>query len=89
MQQAWRTVREVKIESMGDSTFLFKFASEEENKRVFIGGPWYFDRALLVLSEPAGIGDIKNQSFTHTTFWVQIHNIPHNVYEQGSNSKTR
>lgn len=28
MQIAWRTVKEVKIESMGDNIFLFKFASE-------------------------------------------------------------
>ena len=76
MQQAWRTVKEVKIESMGENTFLFKFASEGEKKRVLMGGPWHFDRALLVLSELTGIGDIKEQSFTHTSFWVQIHNIP-------------
>ena len=39
--------------------FLFKFATEGENKRVFIGGPWNFDRALLVLAELISIGDIK------------------------------
>lgn len=39
MQQTWRTVKEVKIEGMRDNIFLFKFASEEEKKRVFIGGP--------------------------------------------------
>lgn len=37
MQQAWKRVKEVKIESMGDNIFLFKFATEEENKRVFMG----------------------------------------------------
>lgn len=76
MQQVWKTVKEVKIKSMGDNIFLFKFASEKEKKRVLIGGPWHFDRVLIVLFEPTRIGDIKNQSFTHVTFWVQIHNIP-------------
>ncbi|KAL9426214.1 hypothetical protein AB3S75_033064 [Citrus x aurantiifolia] len=61
---------------MGDNIFLFKFTSEDEKKRVLMGGVWHFDRALLVLTEPTGIGDIKNQSFTHATFWVQLHNIP-------------
>lgn len=39
-------------------------------------GQWHFDRTLIVLSEQAGIGNIKKQSFTYTSFWVQIHNIP-------------
>lgn len=39
MQQTWRALKGVKIESMGDSTFLFKFATEEEKKRVLMGGP--------------------------------------------------
>lgn len=76
MNQAWRTAREVKIESMGDNVFLFKFANAVDRKRILKGGPWHFDRALLVLAEPSGIGDIQKQSFTHTSFWVQIHNIP-------------
>ena len=78
MQQAWRIVKEVKIESMGDNIFLFKFATEEEKKRVFMGGggAWHFHRSLLVLYELEGIGDIKDQSFTHISFWVQVHNIP-------------
>lgn len=70
-------MKEVKIESIGDNIFLFKFATKEETKRVLMGrGPWHFDRSLLVLVEQAGIDDIKDQSFTHTSFWVQLHNIP-------------
>lgn len=75
MQQACKTIKEVKIESIRDNVFLFKFATKEEKRIVFIGDPWHFDRALLVLAEPSGIGDIKKQSFTHTSFLVQIHNI--------------
>lgn len=80
MQQAWKRVKEVKIESVGDNIFLFKFATEEEKKRVFIGGggggAWHFDISLLVLTEVVGIGGIKDQSFTHASSWVQMHNIP-------------
>lgn len=68
MQLAWRTVKVVKVESMGDNIFLFKFAAEEPKKRVLMGGPWHFDKALIVLTEPTGIDDIKTQSFTHTPF---------------------
>lgn len=77
MQQAWKIVKEVKIEIMGDNIFLFKFATEEEKKRVFMGeGVWHFGRSLLVLTELVGISGIKDQSFTHASSWVQMHNIP-------------
>ena len=76
MQQAWRTVNEVKIESMGENTFLFKFASEGEKKRVLKGGPWHFDKALIVMTKPAGLGEVTKKNFTHVSFWVQILNVP-------------
>ncbi|KAH9735309.1 zinc knuckle protein [Citrus sinensis] len=74
MQQVWRSVKEVKVESMGENIFIFKFASEGEKKRILHGGPWHFNNWLMVLTEPTGIGDIKQQTFTYTSFWVQIHN---------------
>ncbi|TXG51275.1 hypothetical protein EZV62_023799 [Acer yangbiense] len=40
------------------------------------GGPWSFDKALLVLEEPVGKGDIQGMSFNKTAFWIQIHNVP-------------
>ena len=50
MQLALRTVKEIKVESMGDNVFLFRFGSEEEKKGILMGGPWHFDRPLIVLS---------------------------------------
>lgn len=70
MLQIWRTNREVKIESLGNNIFMFKFDLEADKKRVMGGGPWHFDQALIVLTEPKGIGDIANQPFTHTSFWI-------------------
>ncbi|KAL9438498.1 hypothetical protein AB3S75_024216 [Citrus x aurantiifolia] len=76
MQHVWRTMREVKIESLGDNMFMFKFNAEEDKKRIMAGGPWHFNRALIVLKEPSGIRDITQQAFTHASFWVQICNVP-------------
>ncbi|KAH9792118.1 CCHC-type domain-containing protein [Citrus sinensis] len=76
MLQIWRTNKEVRIESLGSNIFMFKFDVEADKKRVMGGGPWHFDRALMVLTEPKGIGDIANQSFTHTPFWVHLRNMP-------------
>ena len=41
-----------------------------------MGGPWHFDRALIVLEEPKGIGNVADQPFSHVSFWVQLHNVP-------------
>lgn len=60
MRQVWRSIKEVKVESMGSNVFLFKFNTEEDKKRVLTGGPWHFDRALIILSEPMGWGMSKN-----------------------------
>ncbi|KAL9446099.1 hypothetical protein AB3S75_013884 [Citrus x aurantiifolia] len=76
MSQVWRTVREVRIEELGENIFMFKFATEADKKRILTGGPWHFNRALMVLIEPTGLGEVTKQSFSHAPFWVQIHNVP-------------
>lgn len=68
IQLVWRTGQEVKIESLGDNVFMFKFGSNEDKRRILAGGPWHFERALIVLTELSGIGDIKKQDFSHVSF---------------------
>ncbi|KAL9440453.1 hypothetical protein AB3S75_019170 [Citrus x aurantiifolia] len=76
LQMVWRTTKEVRIESLGNNVFLFKFALEANKKRILAGGPWHFDRALIILTEPKGFGEVTRQAFTHTSFWVQLRNVP-------------
>lgn len=68
IQRIWKTSRDVKIESLGDNVFMFKFGSEMDKRSVLVGGPWHFDRALIVLKEPAGIRDLKKQNFSRASF---------------------
>ena len=70
LHQALHTVQDFKIESIGSNIFMFKFSLEADKKIVLNGGPWYFDRALIGLQEPSGIGSIKKQSFSHASFWI-------------------
>lgn len=57
--------KKVKVESLGDNVFMFKFGAEVDKKRALKGGPWHFARALIVFTEPKGIRNILKQSFTH------------------------
>lgn len=68
MQRIWKTSREVKIESLGDNVFMFKFGFEMDKRSVLVGGPWHFDRALIVVKEPAGIGDVNKLNFSQASF---------------------
>lgn len=49
---------------------MFKFGSENDKRSIIMGGPWHFDRALIALMEPVGIGDVKKQKFSYVSFWV-------------------
>ena len=59
MQKVWKTSREVQIESLRDNVLMFKFGSEADKRSIMVGGPWHFNRALMVLTEPVGIGEVK------------------------------
>lgn len=76
MQQVWRSIKELKVESLGENVFIFKFAAKSEKKRILHEGPWHFNNLLMVLIEPSNLGNIKQRAFNHTSFWVQIHNAP-------------
>lgn len=55
------------------------------------GGPWHFDRALIALQEPSGIGNVIEQPFSHVLFWAYLQNVPlmcadsSTIRETGSN----
>lgn len=80
LQQVWKTIREVQIEEMGDNIFILKFGIDADKRNILAGlgaaRAWHFNRALIVLVEPSGIGEVTKQAGTHASFWVQIHNVP-------------
>ncbi|TXG51438.1 hypothetical protein EZV62_023962 [Acer yangbiense] len=52
------------------------FPNLEVQSMIWSRGPWHFDRNLIVLKKPIGVGDISKLSFHMVEFWVQIHNLP-------------
>lgn len=70
MQQASQNIIEVKIESLGENVFMFKFGVEVDKIRVLTIGPWHFNNALIVFTKLVGMGEISKQSFTHISFWL-------------------
>ncbi|KAL5744815.1 hypothetical protein ACOSQ2_027931 [Xanthoceras sorbifolium] len=72
----WRTTRDVEIESVGMNVFIFHFGCEWDRKRVLEGGPWCFDKFLIVLREVQGVGRISVLDFNFVPLWVQLYNLP-------------
>ncbi|KAL5777297.1 hypothetical protein ACOSP7_010223 [Xanthoceras sorbifolium] len=52
----WRTKQEVQVEVLQENIFVFHFRNYEDRQRVLSGGPWSFDRGLLVLEELKELG---------------------------------
>ncbi|KAK3195438.1 hypothetical protein Dsin_026748 [Dipteronia sinensis] len=64
----WKIKQGVEIEVVDGNVFSFTFKCTEDRQMVLHGGPWRFDKALLVLVEPTGKGDIKEISFNKEAF---------------------
>ncbi|KAL5841818.1 hypothetical protein ACOSQ3_012421 [Xanthoceras sorbifolium] len=71
----WRTTKGMDIEILGGNLFVFRFNCELDRKRVLEGGPWTFDKQLIVLREATGMGRISEIDFSWSPFWIQLHNL--------------
>ncbi|KAK3192989.1 hypothetical protein Dsin_024299 [Dipteronia sinensis] len=75
MNRIWRVDGGVEIEPIKGNIFAFFFKNAEDRQRVLNGGPWSFDRAIIVFEKPAGTGDVLDMKFNSVDFWVQVHNL--------------
>ncbi|TXG73941.1 hypothetical protein EZV62_002520 [Acer yangbiense] len=74
--EIWKIKQGVEIEVVDGNVFSFTFKCAEDRRMVLQGGPWRFDKALLVLVEPTERGAIQEISFNKAAFWIQILNVP-------------
>ena len=44
--------------------------------RVLAGEPWSFDKYLVAMQKFDGSKDVRDMSFEHATFWIQVHDLP-------------
>ncbi|KAL5814842.1 hypothetical protein ACOSQ3_025621 [Xanthoceras sorbifolium] len=68
--------REVNMEAFRNTiASIWRTKSEVEVESIG-GGPWSFDKNLLVLKEAVSIGRISEIDFSLAPFWIQIYNLP-------------
>ncbi|CAL2227508.1 unnamed protein product [Prunus armeniaca] len=76
MLMIWSTVREVVVKDIGETLFLFIFATEKDRQKVLRSGPWNFDKALVLLETPDGSIAPSKMLLKYADFWIQVHNVP-------------
>ncbi|KAH0972727.1 hypothetical protein GBA52_024883 [Prunus armeniaca] len=78
MLRAWGTMREVGVKDLRDNLFLFTFTTMRDKEMVIRGGPWNFDKQLVLLETPDGNRASNIMVLQNADFWVQAHNLPLN-----------
>ncbi|TXG71995.1 hypothetical protein EZV62_000574 [Acer yangbiense] len=64
MTSIWRVSKGVEFEGVEDNIFAFQFKNMEDRQRIIAGGPWSFDRAMIIFEEPTEDGDVVNMTFS-------------------------
>lgn len=76
MIQAWRLKNQVEIQDLNKNLFLFRFASKKDADGVFNGGPWNFDRNLVILAKISGDEQPSDIDLFKMAFWVRVYDLP-------------
>ncbi|KAL5823584.1 hypothetical protein ACOSQ3_021568 [Xanthoceras sorbifolium] len=76
ISRIWRTTQEVDVETLQGNIYAFYFKNQMDRLFVLAERPWTFDKALLVLEEPRGKGDLGSMELNKIEFWIQMHNAP-------------
>ncbi|CAH9104021.1 unnamed protein product [Cuscuta europaea] len=83
----WRPGKGLSIKEVGEKRYLFTFYHRLDMNRVLDGGPWQFEKKLLLLNE------VKPDDIPHkivlneADFWVQVHNVPYSLVNLGTTRK--
>jgi hypothetical protein len=83
----WRIVGTVTFNEVQDNVWLFEFTDEDDKKRVMDGRPWSFDRQILILNDFDGSVLPAQVQFTHSPFWIQVHDMPLICMNKGIGTK--
>ncbi|KAL6144847.1 hypothetical protein ACLB2K_055537 [Fragaria x ananassa] len=71
----WRLLSPVEVQAR-DNRFLFTFASERDVNRVKRGGPWAYQRVMIILNDYDGFSDIRSVHLDSVWIWVGIQGLP-------------
>lgn len=74
--QAWRLKNPVEVQDLNKNMFLFRFSSKRDVETVVKGGPWSFDRNLLVFKRISGEEQPSEMAMNTADFWARVYDLP-------------
>ncbi|KAJ8754119.1 hypothetical protein K2173_002017 [Erythroxylum novogranatense] len=73
----WRPMRGAYIKPTGENNlYIIQFYHQVDLKRMLAGGPWSFNKYILLVHQWKEGEDPVNIDFTHTDVWAQFHGLP-------------
>jgi hypothetical protein len=76
MAGVWSPVRGVTVKRSNSGVFVFQFHHHLDVQRVLKGGPWFFNKHMLILGPMAEAEQPEQVALYSVPFWVQVHNLP-------------
>jgi hypothetical protein len=76
MTRLWRIAGTVVFKEVQENIWVFEFSDRDDKGRILAGRPWSFDRQIIILNELDGNVPPSQMQFTHSPFWVQVHDLP-------------
>ncbi|CAH9087432.1 unnamed protein product [Cuscuta europaea] len=87
MASLWRPGKGLPVKEVGEKRHLFTFYHRLDMNRVLDGGPWQFEKILLLL-KVVRPDDIPHKIvLNEADFWVQVHNVPYSLVNLGTAGK--
>ncbi|KAK4437102.1 hypothetical protein Salat_0044100 [Sesamum alatum] len=76
LTNSFNAIKGLEIRLVENSRILFKFAHTLDRKRVLDGGPWAFEKNLVILKIVENDDDPSNIELDWVDFSVHVHGLP-------------
>lgn len=74
--RAWSPMKGVECRDMCGNIHLFTFKQESDQRKAPEGGPWTFEKDLLLIEEFVLSKRIEDYEFKYVTMWVRLFDLP-------------
>ncbi|KAK1664363.1 hypothetical protein QYE76_052522 [Lolium multiflorum] len=72
----WCPMKGIDVKDLGENKFLISFNQSSGRRKAVDGGPWTFDKDLLVLEEFDASKNMDDYAFNTIPIWVRIFKLP-------------